>query len=122
MSVVLDASALLAWVFDQPGGDEVRTQIEGALMAAPNWSEVLQKAQQLGLDADEVGDTTLAFGLSVVGVDREDASSAARLWTRGRPLSLADRFCLAVGERLDLPVWTCDRSWAAVSDRVVVLR
>lgn len=122
MNLILDASAVLAWLFREPAGPRVRAAIDTAAMAAPNWSEVLQKARRQGLDAEEVGATILGFGLSIIPVDREDAAGAALLWQAAAPLSLADRFCLAVGERLDLPVWTCDRSWAAVSDRVVVLR
>ena len=122
MSVLLDSSAVLAWVLREPGGAAARDALDDAFMPAPNWSEVLQKSKQLGLDAMAVGARILGLGLIVTSVDAEDAAYAANLWQAAAPLSLADRFCLAVGERLDVPVWTCDRSWASVSDRVVVLR
>lgn len=122
LTVLLDASAVLAWLFREPGAREVRDVIDDAFIPSLNWAEVLQKARDRELDAELTGTMISAFGLAVVAVDAEDASRAAALWERGTTLSLADRFCLAVGDRLDLPVWTCDRAWADVSDRVVVLR
>jgi PIN domain nuclease of toxin-antitoxin system len=35
--------------------------------------------------------------------------------TRARGLSLADRACLSLGLRLNLPVHTCDRAWAGLA-------
>jgi len=43
--IVLDASALLASTFGEPGGDTVRGSIAGAIMSAANWSEFFQKVQ-----------------------------------------------------------------------------
>ena len=40
-----------------------------------------------------------------------DAEWAAGRWTTGEGLSLADRLCLALGERLDATVWTADADW-----------
>ncbi len=45
---VLDASALLTWLQLEPGAEEVR--LEGSVMNSVNWSEVLQKAEQNGVD------------------------------------------------------------------------
>jgi ribonuclease VapC len=43
----------------------------------------------------------------------EDAERAAVLWPLGRQigLSLGDRACLALAERLRRPALTADRSW-----------
>ena len=40
-----------------------------------------------------------------------DAEWAARRWVRGEGLSLADRLCMALGDRLDAEVWTADQAW-----------
>ncbi len=122
MTVLLDASAVLAWAFDEPAADRVEAELSEALVATPNWAEVLQKIVDRDRDATVVGGAMLGFGLTVASVDRVDAEGATSLWSRTQPLSLADRFCIAVGRRLDLPVWTCDRAWADVDPRVVVLR
>jgi PIN domain nuclease of toxin-antitoxin system len=44
-------------------------------------------------------------------VTRIDAEWAAARWRAGEGLSLGDRLCLALGERLDAEVWTADRRW-----------
>ena len=46
-------------------------------------------------------------------VSVQDAEQAAVTWTPGSGLSLADRLCLALGQRLDAVVWTADRSWGS---------
>jgi PIN domain nuclease of toxin-antitoxin system len=122
VTTVLDASALLAWLLDEPGAQVVRDVLSTSVIAAPNWAEVLQKARYRNLDAEEVGAQVLGFGLEVELIDREDAETAAALWNPQSSLSLADRFCIAVGRRLEAPIWTCDREWVAVDERVVVLR
>jgi len=47
------------------------------------------------------------------GVPTEEirAEWAAQRWRRGEGLSLADRLCMALGERLDAVVWTADEAW-----------
>jgi PIN domain nuclease of toxin-antitoxin system len=122
VTTVLDASALLAWLLDEPGGEAVRDALSSGVIAAPNWAEVLQQARYRNLDPGLIAAQLLGFGLEVELVDREDAELAALLWDSSAPLSLADRFCIAVGRRLDSPIWTCDRAWVGVDERVVVLR
>jgi len=59
----------------------------------------------------------ISYGLDVQPVITEDAEWTARCWTRGEGLSLADRLCLELAERLDEPVLTADTTWGS-SDRV----
>jgi PIN domain nuclease of toxin-antitoxin system len=58
-----------------------------------------------------------ALGLAVEPFTAVDADTAAKLWpqTRRCGLSLADRACLSLGLRLNLPVLTCDRAWAGLA-------
>ncbi len=44
--LVLDASALLVFLHDEPGGQKVSQVLEGALVSTVNWSARLQKALQ----------------------------------------------------------------------------
>src|ERR1700679_2706460 len=53
-SVVLDASALMAFLHSEPGGDIVWQALPDALISAVNYSEVLKKAIERGKDADGV--------------------------------------------------------------------
>lgn len=108
---VFDSSALLAYLLDEPGGAVAGERLEmGGTVSAVNWSEVAQKLTELGV-WPESRDVLLSFPLRVESVDRADAEEAARLWSRGSGLSIADRLCLALGLRLQSDVLTADRAW-----------
>ncbi len=49
MTVVLDTSAVLAWLHDEPGADVVYPLLPDAIMSAANWSETWQKLHQHGV-------------------------------------------------------------------------
>ncbi len=114
MSVVLDASAVLAFLHEEPGGDRVSSVLDGANVSAVNWSEVIQKALQKGVDVDGMQQEFVALGVQFLDFTPRQAEIAAQLWprTRGHGLSLADRACLALAIDKRLPVWTADRIWA----------
>ncbi len=85
----------------------------GGLCGAANWSEVAQKLRAHGRTWALARALLQSYGLTVEPVSEEDAEWAAGRWVRGEGLSLADRLCLAVGERRDAHVWTADRTWGS---------
>ena len=112
MTVVLDASALLVFLQGE-GGSEVIEELlsDDARCAAVNWSEVAQKVRAAGSDWPLARALLISYGLQVEASTVDDAEWAAARWRRGDGLSLADRFCLALTERLAVPVWTADAAW-----------
>lgn len=117
---VIDASAVLAWLRDEPGADTVAGRLDGSFLSAVNLSEVLQKHLAVGtLSGPEaagfVGDLA-SLGLSVVPFGEREASVAAVMWdkTRRLGLGLADRACMATAVGFGLPALTADRPWAEV--------
>ena len=119
---LIDASALLAAIHNERGGDIVREVIDGSVISAVNWSEVLQKLEQSGIDCEQVEMALKALGLKVVEFAEEDASIAASLWKASRKLglSLADRACLATGLRMRRQVLTADRAWKKLDIGITV--
>lgn len=112
MKPVLDASALLAFVQGETGADAVGDALEtAARCGAANWSEVAQKVRSAGRDWDLVRALLLSYELEIEPVTVDDAEWAATRWSRGEGLSLADRLCLALGERFDAEVLTADGTW-----------
>jgi len=113
MSIVLDASALLAVAFDEPGSEMVEAVLEGAQVSAVNFSEVLSKVVDRGGDAGQVNLYFKGLGLEVVAFDDTQALAAAELkpLTAGYELGLADRACLALGRTLEAAVYTANRVW-----------
>lgn len=109
---VLDASALLAYLQGEEGADAVEERLEaGARCAAVNWSEVGQKVLAAGRDWELARALLVSFEISVEPVTVADAELAARRWKPGDGLSLADRLCLALADRLRVDAWTADRAW-----------
>ncbi len=120
MKIILDASALLAWMLNEPGSDQVETELAHAAISSLNWSEVLQKSVAKGVDIIGLQTDLEALGLVVVPFDASDAQAAAQLWEKARNLSLADRACLALGIKHQLPVWTTDRLWTTTPTNAIV--
>lgn len=124
MTTVLDASAILALLLREPGAPVVQAALEGdTRCGAANWSEVAQKVSSLDRAYWEPVRAALLRGyeMRIEPVVIEDAEWAARRWTRGEGLSLADRLCMALGERLDAEILTADLAWG-VEGRVRQIR
>jgi PIN domain nuclease of toxin-antitoxin system len=119
---VLDASAILAYLQGEDGSAVVEKALEaGGACGAANWSEVAQKVRNHSRDWALCRSLLLSYGVVVEPVTVEDAERAAGSWCSGRGLSLADRLCVALGDRLDVPVLTADRAWG-VAGRIRQIR
>lgn len=113
--VVLDASALLALIFAEPGAQFVAAAIiQRAVISAVNQCEVATRLHDEGMSEDDVAARLARFELDVVAFEQEHALAAAALrpLTRHLGLSLGDRACLALARRLGLPALTADRAWS----------
>jgi PIN domain nuclease of toxin-antitoxin system len=117
---VLDASALLAYLRDEPGARFVADAIaSGAAISSVNLAEVLSRVADRGANPALVAQQMTEGGLldgaiAVEGFTSADAIEVARLrpLTRDHGLSLGDRACLALGGRLGLPVLTAEAAWS----------
>lgn len=122
MSVVLDASAILAFLLNEDGAEAVEAALAGdSCCGAVNWSEVAQKVLAADRDWEIVRALLVSYSIRVEAVIGDDAEWAARRWKRGEGLSLADRLCLALAERADAEVLTADLAWGT-SGRVTQIR
>jgi ribonuclease VapC len=110
-ATVLDASAVLALLQEEPGADEVEALLDGALMSCVNLSEVLHKAEQHGAQTEG-----LEYDLEALGVDFRYfgltvARATAEAWSQGTGLSLGDRACLALAGDVAGTAVTTDARW-----------
>jgi PIN domain nuclease of toxin-antitoxin system len=123
---VIDASAALAVLLDEPQADRVVAFLSGGAMSAVNFSEVVAKLQERGMPDRAIDLALEHLNLDVVAFDQTQATSAGKLRARTRSagLSLGDRACLALASALAVPAVTMDRGWAKVDAgaEVVVAR
>jgi PIN domain nuclease of toxin-antitoxin system len=122
ISVILDASALLAMIKNEPGGDRVAKVMSEARINAINFAEVVSHFDFLGTPPEQIDAMLTPLSVEVAPADRELATLAGKLRaaTAAAGLSLGDRFCLAQALRDGLPAWTADRSWVDVAETVGV--
>ena len=115
-NVVLDASALLTLLNDEPGAEEVARNVPGAAISSVNLSEVVAKLADNGMPEDAIREAIGVLGLTTLPFDERLSYRAGLLRpeTRERGLSLGDRACLATGLEMKAPVITADRLWKGI--------
>jgi ribonuclease VapC len=114
MRHIVDASTVLAVILGEKGSADVVDLLSDAGVSAVNLSEVLRKLVDQGLTIADASAQCARFELHTAVFDDAQATEAARLrpLTRHLGLSFADRACLALGAREQLPIFTADRDWA----------
>ena len=111
---VLDASALLAVVRDEPGANVVADRMMGALMSTINASEAIMRSVEKGFPFAAVKSLIIYRQINLVPFDWELALKTAELRpaTRRHGLSFADRACIALALREQATILTADRVWS----------
>jgi PIN domain nuclease of toxin-antitoxin system len=122
-NVVADASAILAALKNEPFSNVDPRLLVGATVSAVNVCEVLSKLHDDGLNDAQAQAAMAVMDLRVIPFDGLQARTAARLrsMTRHAGLSLGDRACLALGDRLGYPVVTADRVWAGLEVGIEII-
>ncbi|HEX4160234.1 MAG TPA: type II toxin-antitoxin system VapC family toxin [Rhizomicrobium sp.] len=123
---MLDASALLAWLNGEPGGDKVPVNTGDARISAVNYSEVAAVMTRRGASAADIRATLSSILLDIAPFDTEAAEAAGFMIasTKSSGLSFGDRACLATALKQGIPAMTADRSWSGlkVAVRVQLIR
>lgn len=112
-SIVLDASAILAHINNEPGSDRAEAHFGDALISAVNYSEIVAKLAERGASLGLIRAALSRYGLQIAAFTEElaELTGALRPATKAFGLSLGDRACLALGQLSGLPVLTADKSW-----------
>ncbi len=115
--VALDASALLALLLGEPGGERVRAVLEGAMLGAVNLAEIVSHYAKQGASRLDIEALMGPLPIRVVPVDTALSYDAGMLRpvTLQGGLSLGDRYCLALARREGVPVLTAERRWPAIA-------
>ena len=119
---VVDASALLAFVRDEPGANRVAAVLSDCAISTVNLGETVTALVNRGFPADEARWIMAGVRIDSVALDREVAldAGALRESTRSLGLSFGDRVCLSLAARLGATALTCDRKWTALDAGIAV--
>ena len=112
--VVLDASAVLALLLREPGGEKLTAELlVDAVVSTVNLAEVQTKLVKEGYDPDEAWEDAVSLVPTVESYGAEQAKAAGTLVRTTQPfgLSLGDRSCLALAIALQAEVYTTEKLW-----------
>lgn len=122
MIPVLDSSAVLSVLCEEPGAEAVVEVLAVSEISAVNFAELVGKLCEWGARPDAARETLLALGISVIdhGLAQSVETGALRPVTRAFGLSLGDRACLALARTRNAPVFTADRIWEKLEIDVAI--
>ena len=110
---VMDASAVIAVLREEPGAEQVIPHLFGSLISTVNLAEVFCKSQSRGILPATDALTIQQMKLEVVPFDAEQAQLLANILpkTLGSSVGFADRACMALAMQQQMPALTGDRDW-----------
>jgi PIN domain nuclease of toxin-antitoxin system len=120
--VVLDSSAVLAFLHGEAGSATVQANLAQAVISTVNVAEVVTRLARAGKGREAVQQVLRILDLDVIDLDGDLAEATGMLVAKTEPagLSLGDRACLALAAREALPVLTADRAWSKVDAGVEI--
>jgi len=114
--VILDASALIALIYQEKGYEIVEEYLANAEISTVNLSEVGAYLIKKDIPSKEVSDLLQDLALNIIDFDESQSLLAAELIskTASKGLSLGDRACLALAIIKNRPAITADKIWGSL--------
>ena len=111
--IVLDSSAVIAFLFDEPGTEVVRGILDEACMSTVALAECLGRLARSGTMTPAAMEQFRGTGLEIVPFDEAQAEIAGSLIMPARPLNigLGDCCTIALAIMRKCPLVTGDREW-----------
>lgn len=118
---LLDASAFLAYLLDEPGFERVEKVIHGEVgIISVNLTEVMFRLERFGYKKS-MSEFLKGTNLEVFSYGIDDIQSTIDLLVPQKAgLSLADRVCLSFAKQHNIPVLTADRIWPTIDKTIMV--
>ncbi len=127
-NVVLDSSAVLALILNEPGGEQVDallTQLDRGenaqvALSAITWCEILSRLHR---NHDAMTSSELAGlleGVEIVSFGVSEADLTADLVRIDRSISLGDRACLTLARTRNATAWTTDKIWQRLNTDIAI--
>ena len=111
--MILDASALIALIMNESGSQKVAKHLPTCRISSINLCETISYLVRNHWDEAMLSSLIDDLNLTIYPFTKEDALVAAHLikHTKHKGLSLGDRACLALAQRLNAPALTADKVW-----------
>ena len=111
--VILDASALLALIKDEPGASIIEALLGQIVISTLSLSEAATTLLQSGMTLQECEECLLPLISQLIPFDASHALLTANLTKqlKDKELPLETRACLALGVKMSLPIYTANRIW-----------
>ena len=120
---VLDASVIIAIAKNERYDADVLPLIDGGVMSAVNFAEVITRLLDLGLDPSSPAiQRTLSLLSAIEPFTETQARIAGELRRLGKHVALGDRACMALAIELDADLYTADGEWITFDIGVKVHR
>jgi PIN domain nuclease of toxin-antitoxin system len=119
--IVVDASAVLAFLQEEKGYEQLADIITNALISAVNVAEVFSKLSDLGMPQHEQEAVLALLALEVVTFEKQGALlvGTLRAKTKTLGLSLGDRACISLGIERSATIYTTDKAWNKIPVEVL---
>lgn len=113
-NVVLDSSALLALIQNEPGAEIIKPLLNITVMSTINVAESLTVLQRANISPQEALSLINDIVNMIVPFDLEQARHVAELQShvQHKGLSLGDRACISLGIKLQASIYTADKVWS----------
>lgn len=121
--VVLDASAVIAFLRREIGAEAVAGYRGNAIISAVNIAESALKLANIDMSLLEARKSIAMMRMEIIPFDLEQSHHAASIHgaTRMYGLSLGDCACLQLAMSREIPVLTADRAWDEIGLDVEVI-
>jgi ribonuclease VapC len=124
---VLDSTALIAIVEQEPGYQRVEDLLGNSAISAINLAETMNKLVDRGSPAETVRGVLVKLELTVEAWSEDMAyrSSEFTRFSKSHGLSLGDRACLTLAKQLRATAVTSDRTWRRLPSlgvRIMIFR
>lgn len=114
---VLDASALLAMLQNEPGAEFVQKILPTSVISSVNFCEIVSRLTRYGMPETEIRDMLELLGLEIIPffTDQAYQSGFLTVSTKSLGLSFGDRACLALAQQLNRIALTSDKAWKSLN-------
>lgn len=118
--IVLDASAVLAMILEEPGGERVNALLnelefgsdKEVFISSVNCCEILTRMLREKVEISGEQLSAILAGVEMVPFSKTEAEVAAVYSRVNRALSLGDRACMALAKCKQAIAWTTERLWS----------